>query len=417
MLWHCIMLLFLQKGWLLTMNEIIRKNFPFLQQNNAEIFLDNAATSQKPKAVLDAMHNFLVHDYAPVHRGIYARSERATAAYEDARNTVARYLNADNAEIIFTKNATEGINFIAATWALDTLRQHDEIVLTELEHHANLVPWQQVAEHTGALLRIIPVNDQGILREDCIDTYITQKTKIVAFVDISNALGTATPKQKLIARARHVGASILLDACQSAPNQRINVKDLDVDFLVFSGHKMLGPTGIGVLYIAKKIQPYVRPYQFGGGMIFDADYYKASWLSAPHCYEAGTPPITEAIGLAAAIRYLTNSVDLALVRNHQASLCRRLIEGLDKNSQITILGSPEYLVEHGHLVSFVHKKYHHHDVAAFLDKHGIAVRAGSYCAQPLAKRLGIDGSVRVSFYLYNTHDEVDTLLHLLDRLK
>lgn len=392
-----------------------KDDFPFFSYHKNLIFFDNAATSQKPQQVIDAVNDFYTQYNAPIKRGLYDLAEQATELFEHARATIAEYINAHSDETIFTSGATEGINFIATAWGQKHLTSGDEIVLTELEHHSNLVPWQQCAQRTGAVIKFIPANSDGSLDLSNLDTIITNKTKLVSFLDVSNAIGTHLAVSTLVKRAREVGAKVLIDACQSVPHQKIDVNNYDCDFLVFSGHKMLGPTGIGILYIKKEMQAEVPPYQFGGGMIFEAGYQETRFLKPPQCYEAGTPPVAQAIGLAAAVEYL-NKVDFNWLKEHEASMCARLIEGLQALPDIHILGPIEQLKKEGHLVSFVHEKHHFHDVAAYLNQEQICVRTGHYCAQPLARKLGIDGSIRVSFYLYNSLDQVDVLVDTLEKL-
>ena len=395
--------------------KLYQNDFPFFKKHKDLIFLDNAATSQKPQFVLDAINNFYAYYNAPIKRGLYKLAEEATELFEKARKTIAVFINADPDETIFTSGATESINFIAATWGQKHLKRGDEIVLTELEHHSNLIPWQQCAIKTGAVLKFIPAKQDGTLDISDLATIITKKTKLVTFLDVSNALGTHLPVSILVKRAREVGAKVFIDACQLVPHQKIDVKKYDCDFLAFSGHKMLGPTGIGILYIKKDIQPEVPPYQFGGGMVFEAYYDSCRFLEPPHSYEAGTPPIVQAIGLAAAVDYL-NKVDFDWLKGHEAALCARLIEGLQGIPGIKILGPLEQLKKEGHLVSFIHEKYHFHDVSAYLDAKNICVRTGHYCVQPFARKIGIDGSIRVSFYLYNSLDQVDQLIEALQEL-
>ncbi|MCX5925143.1 MAG: SufS family cysteine desulfurase [Candidatus Dependentiae bacterium] len=398
----------------------IRSDFPIfthaVHKNRLLCYLDNAATTHKPQSVIDGMVHFYSQDNATVGRAIYTSGERATSLYEAARETVQHFIGAQNAsEIVFTRGATEGINAIAHAWAAHCLHAGDEIVLTELEHHANLLPWQRVSQQTGAVIKFIPIHADGSLDYTDLDTIITHKTKLVATTHVSNALGTTVDIDRIITRARHVGARILIDASQSAPHQRINVTTLDPDFLVFSGHKMLGPTGIGVLYVKKSVHHELVPYQCGGGMVFNATWQTASWLKMPHLLEAGTPAIAQAIGLASAISYL-EQIDFKELAIHEAALCSRLIDGLLKLLPIRILGPIAQLRTQGHLVSFVVNGLHAHDVAAYLDHKGICVRAGHHCAQPLAQTLGIEASVRVSFYLYNTQQEVDFLLETLTQI-
>jgi cysteine desulfurase/selenocysteine lyase len=395
-----------------------KTDFPILStQINGHplIYLDSAATSQKPQQVLDALTNFYTQHNANVHRAVYHLGEDATQLYENARETVANFINAQPEEIIFTKGTTESINFVAATWAAQHLKTGDEIVLTELEHHSNLIPWQQIACKVGAILKFIPVNKDGTLDCTQLPTIINHKTKLVSVTHISHALGTQLPLADIIVQAQQVGAKVVIDAAQSVPHQTINVKTMGCDFLAFSGHKMLGPTGIGVLYIKKELHDALSPYQFGGGMVYEASFTTATFLKAPHKFEAGTPPIAQAVGLAAAINYLT-SHDMHKLQQHEALLCAKLIEGLQTLSRVKILGPIDQLKKHGHLVSFTVDGMHSHDVAAYLGSHGICVRAGHHCAQPLAKKLGLDASVRVSFYGYNTIEEVEILLQVMQKM-
>ncbi len=397
----------------------LRKDFPALQQkinDHPLIYVDNAATTQNPKVVTDRLAQFYNEGYANTFRGVYGLGEKTTAAYEQARLKVAEFIGADPQETIFTQGTTESINFVATAWGLNHLKAGDEIVLTELEHHANLIPWQQVAQKTGAILKFISISEDGTLNLDNLDSIITSKTKFVGCIQISNALGTTVDIKRIIKAARAVGAPILIDAAQSVPHIKIDVHELDCDFLAFSGHKMCGPTGIGVLYIAKRMFDSVPPYQFGGGMLSHATYETATWLKPPHRYEAGTPPIAQAIGLGTAIDYLEQNVDFEALKADEASLCAQLIEGLEKMDHIRILGPIDQLKKEGHLVSFVAEGMHAHDVAAYLDSYGIAVRAGHFCAQPLFTKLGLDAAVRVSFYLYNTPQEVDKIISVLKDL-
>ena len=398
--------------------NFLRKDFPILTSTPQPfIYFDNAATTQKPLQVIDAISTFYKTTYATVHRSIYFRAEKATEAFENVRKAVAQFINASPKEIIFTKGATESINLVASSWGLNNLKKGDEIVLTELEHHSNLIPWQQVAKKNGCILKFIPIHADGTLALENLDAIITKKTKFVSVIHVSNALGTHNDIQKIINAAHAVGARILIDAAQSVPHQSIDVRRLNPDFLVFSGHKMLGPTGVGILYAKKEVQQEMPPYQFGGGMVVQASYSDTQWLEAPYCYEAGTPPIAEVIGLGAALEYLKEYVNFDDLRAHEAALCTQAIEGLQKIPGVTLLGPLEQLKKQGHLVSFTVEGHHPHDVGAYLDAHGIAVRTGHYCAQPLARRLDIDSSIRISFYCYNTSEEVECFLSVIKKLK
>ena len=394
--------------------ERVRLDFPFLQQQNIAplIYFDNAATTQKPYRVLEALNSFYTNYNAPVYRGIYQRAEKTTQLYEAARAAVAQFIGAQADEIIFTRGTTESINFVATAWARETLQHGDEIVLTELEHHANLVPWQQVAAKTGATLTFIPVTPNGDLNYSQVNTVITSKTKIVAVTHCSNAVGTLVDIQPIVQAARQVGAYVLIDAAQTAPYGLVNVQDLACDFLAFSGHKMLGPTGIGVLYIKRALHDMLLPYQYGGGMVYNVDYKRSIFRNAPYKFEAGTPSTAQAIGLQAALEYLTH-YNLDALQKHVALLCETAIAHLKRYSRVRVIGPQENLKRHGHLVSFVVDGIHAHDIAAYLDQHGVCVRAGTHCAQPLHQTLAIDSSVRLSFYIYNTLAEVEYVLDVL----
>lgn len=397
----------------------IRKDFPLLQKKvdrHQLIYFDNAATSQKPQQVIDAISNYYESQNSPIHRAMYNLGEQATTLYEQAREKVAQFINAHSDEVIITKGTTQSINAVAAGWARVHLKEGDEILLTQMEHHANLLPWQQVAKMTGAILKFIPILPDGTLDMKSLDHLLTKKTKLVSCIHVSNVLGTHNDIETITKKAHAVGARVLIDAAQSVAHQIIDVKKINSDFLVFSGHKMLGPTGIGILYIKKELHDQMQPYEFGGGMVYEADFTHASWAKAPYKFEAGTPPIAQAIGLGAAIDYIQKNIDFAQLQTHEARLCSMLIEGLQKHPKITILGPIEQLKERGHLVSFVVKDMHPHDVATYLGNHGICVRAGHHCAQPLAKLLGISGSVRASFYAYNTLEEVEKFLELITLL-
>lgn len=392
-----------------------KKDFPLFRHYPRLIYFDNAATTQKPATVLDAVNEFYEKHNASVHRGTYALAENATRLYEQARATVARFIGADANELIFTKGATEGINFVAQAWALKHLKQEDEIILSVLEHHANLLPWQHIAQARGVIIKFIPLTPQGLLDIDALPSLITNRTRLISVVHVSNALGTRVDIKKVVAYAKPHGIKVMIDACQSVPHEKLDVHDIGCDFLVFSGHKMLGPTGIGVLYIKSEMQEYIDPYQRGGGMVFEADYSNATWLNAPYKFEAGTPPIAQAIGLAVAVRYL-DTMDLAQIRKYQADLCKKVINALVTMPGITVLGPLRQLATEGSLVTFYHRSIHAHDIAAYLDTHSICVRAGNYCAQPLARLLKIDASVRISFYLYNTQEEVDLFIEAMRKL-
>lgn len=399
------------------MNKKIRSDFPIFEHTiNGKplIYLDSAATTQKPRAVLDALTNFYITSNANIHRGVYRLAEHATELYEQARAHVAQFINAADAnEIVFTRGTTESINLVASTWGKQNIKEGDEILITELEHHANLVPWQRLAAEQQAVLKYIPVLGDGTLDYTAVPQLLTHRTKLVAISHVSNALGVHNGIQDIIDAAHNVGARVLIDAAQSVAHQPIDTQKMNCDFLAFSSHKMLGPTGIGVLYIKKELHETMPPYQVGGGMVYETDFHHASWRKTPHKFEAGTPAIAQAVGLSAAISYLQATVDWATLREHEARLCIQLIDGLSSIEGITILGPIEQLKKVGHMVTFTVDGVHAHDVAAYLDTFGICVRAGHHCAQPLAKKMGLEASIRASFYLYNTQDEIEQLIDAL----
>lgn len=397
----------------------LRADFPILSQkiNGYAIApCDNASTTHKPQSVIDSIVQFYSATNANIYRGIHLFAEQATIMYEAARVKVAHFIGAYPEEIIFTRGCTSGINFVVATWGDKHIKAGDEIVLTELEHHANLLPWQRLAQKKGAILKFIPIFPDGSLDLSGLDSLITHKTKMVSVIHVSNAVGTHVNLSTIILRARTVGARVLVDAAQSVAHQKINVHMMDCDFLVFSGHKLLGPTGIGVLFIKKELHGELPPYEVGGGMVDDATYDTATWTRAPHKFEAGTPAIAQAIGLGCAIDYIEHNINFDELQKYEAQLCTRLIEGLSRFEQIKIFGPLAELKQKGHLVSFFVDNIHSHDVAAFLDSRGISVRAGHHCAQPFAKKLGYDASVRVSFYFYNTFEDVDRVIAAIQEL-
>jgi cysteine desulfurase / selenocysteine lyase len=394
----------------------IRNDFPFLSGKNPTVYLDNASTTQKPQSVIEALTDYYSGVTSNVGRGVYRAAEQTTEQYEAARATVARWIGAGATEVIFTSGATQGINLIATGWAAQHCSPGNEIVVSQLEHHSNLVPWQSVAKQTGAELKAIPVHSNGTLNLTHLETIITPRTRLVAVSHISNVTGALTNLELIIARAHAVGAKVLVDAAQSAPNVKLDVHKMDCDFLVFSGHKLLGPTGIGVLYIREDLQDEVTPTQLGGGMIESADFNTAVWREGLHRFEGGTPPIAQALGLAAAVTYLTQTIEFSDLMVHQSALCAEFIAGLQTIKGSRILGPVEELVKRGHLVSFSLEGIHAHDAAAYLDQYGIAVRAGFQCAYPLAQTLHWPPCVRVSFYLYNTHQEVRKCLEVLQSL-
>lgn len=397
------------------------KDFPILKRTvrggNALVYLDSGATSQKPIQVIEAENNFNKNSNAAVHRGAHLLAEEASLAYESARQKVADFIEAKVTETIFTKSATESINAIAYSFGNSAkgskfhLKAGDEIVVTEMEHHANLIPWQQLAKRTGAKLRWLSVDTNGRLDLSNIDEVINKQTKIVAFTHQSNVLGTIPPIKLITEKAKSVGAITVLDACQSAPHFKIDVNDLDVDFVAFSGHKMLGPTGIGVLWGRQELLEEMEPFLFGGSMIDSVEMDSASWAELPRKFEAGVPNMAQAVGLGAAIDYL-NIVGMDNIHNHEIALTKQLLAGLQHIQGVKVVG-PTDLVDRGGVVSFTIDGVHPHDVGQVLDQYGIAVRTGHHCAWPLMRKLNQVGTTRASFHLYNTSAEIDKLLNTI----
>jgi cysteine desulfurases, SufS subfamily len=399
----------------------IRSDFPVLaQQVNGKplVYLDSGATAQKPRQVLEALDAYYRHDNANVHRGLHALSMRATDAYEKARARVARFINAaDPAEIVFTRGTTESINLVAQTWAAANLAPGDEILLTEMEHHSNLVPWQLVAARARAVVRYLPVagaDAEHGLDLDRLDEFLTPKTKLFAFTHISNTLGTVNPVAELCRRARAVGAITVIDAAQSAGHEPLDVQAIGCDFLAFSGHKMCGPTGIGALYGRKALLDAMPPYQGGGGMIENVEFSGSTFKPAPERFEAGTPDIAGAIGLAAACDYL-DGIGRAAISAHDHHLGELARAALDELPGIRVLG-PRAGSPRAGMVSFAFNNIHAHDVITVADQQGVALRGGHHCNMPLMKKLGLPSTARASFYLYNTEEEVAALAAALRKV-
>jgi cysteine desulfurase/selenocysteine lyase len=391
--------------------EEIRADFPILgstvRDGRPLVYLDNAATSQKPRQVIDAISRFYTSENANIHRGLHYLSERATTAYDAAREKVARFLGAGSpSEIVFTRGTTEAINLVAQSWGRSTLRPGDEVLVTGMEHHANLVPWQLVCEQTGATFRAVPITDRGELDLDAFDRLLTERTRLFAVGHVSNALGTVNPVRELAARARARGAMVLVDGAQSAPHRPIDVAELGCDFFACSGHKLFGPTGIGVLYGKKAILDGMPPWQTGGDMIERVTLERTTWAAPPARFEAGTPPIAEVLGLAAAIDYV-ESVGLAAIGKWEGELLARATELVGALPGVRIIGTAR---EKAGVLSFVLGGIHPHDVGTVLDDEGVAVRAGHHCAQPVMERFGIPATVRASFAFYNTPDEIEVLV-------
>ena len=389
--------------------KTIIKDFPILKRRineNKLIYFDNAATSQKPKVVIDTLSNFYSNNNANIHRGVHTLSMEATYLYDEAKEKIAEFINAPNSNsIIFTRGTTESLNLIADSWGQSNLKESDTIVITELEHHSNIVPWQELIKKTKSKLRYIPINTDGTLNLANINNIITKNTKLISMTHVSNGIGTINNIKKIIKIAKSVGATTVIDAAQSVPHMPIDVSDLDCDFLTFSGHKMLAPTGIGVLYGKKELLESMPPYQKGGDMILEVTYDKATWNEIPFKFEAGTPNIAGAIGLGAATNYLMK-IGMQNIRDHEIEITKYAYNNLMNVDGIEILG-PENTDIRAGLISFNIPNIHPHDLGTFLDSKGIAIRTGHHCAMPLIKKLGRHSSARASFYLYNTNHEVD----------
>jgi cysteine desulfurase/selenocysteine lyase len=391
----------------------IRDDFPILNQSvhgHPLIYFDNAATTQKPRAVVEALRHYYESDNANVHRGLHALSTRATEAYEAARQRVADYIGAASPdEIVFTRGTTESINLVAQSWGGKFLRSGDVVLLTEMEHHSNLVPWQLLAERLGVKLRFVPVRENGTLALDDLDALL-DGVKLFGFTHVSNSLGTINPVADLCRKARAAGAVTLIDAAQSAGHLPVNVQELGCDLLAFSGHKMCGPTGIGVLYGREGILESMPPYQGGGEMIVSVTLEKSVFKKPPHRFEAGTPNIAGAIGLAAAIDYV-EGIGRDRIFEHDSDLARHAVERLSRIPGMRLIGPSK---DAGTVVSFVMENAHPHDLTTYADRYGVALRGGHHCNQPLMRKFGLPGTTRASFYFYNTIAEVDRMAEILE---
>lgn len=396
--------------------QALRSDFPLLRRSmhgKPLVYLDSAATSQKPRSVIDAMERYYQQHNANVHRGVYELAEDATAAYEAARHNIAHFINGTPEETIFVRNATEAINLVAYSWGRRNIQRGDIIVLTPLEHHSNLVPWQILAQETGADLEYLSLHPDGSLDLSSLDAYLeTGRVRLVASTYISNVLGTIVPVRELVRKAHAAGATILIDGAQAVPHLAVDVRDLDVDFLAFTGHKMLGPMGIGVLYGRRAILEDMPPFLGGGEMIRRVGLRESTWNDLPWKFEAGTPSVGDAVGLGAAVDYL-QSVDMAAIREHDRHLARYTMDVLRAIDGVQVYG-PE---ERGAAVAFNLEGVHPHDLASVLDEQGIAVRAGHHCAQPLHDLLDVSATTRASFHLYNDKQDVDALAGGIERAK
>ncbi|MER5353332.1 cysteine desulfurase [Kitasatospora sp. NPDC002551] len=404
--------------------DAIRKDFPVLQRllhdGKPLVYLDNAATSQKPRQVLDALNAYYERHNANVHRGVHVLAEEATALYEGARDKVAAFINAPSRdEVVFTKNASESLNLVAnmLTWADEPYRvdAESEIVITEMEHHSNIVPWQLLSQRTGAKLKWFGLTDEGRLDLSNIDELITEKTKVVSFTLVSNLLGTVNPVEAIVRKAQDVGALVVIDASQAAPHMVLDVQALEADFVAFTGHKMLAPTGIGVLWGRQELLEDLPPFLGGGEMIETVTMGSSTYAPAPHKFEAGTPPIAQAVGLGAAIDYLSG-IGMERIAAHEHAITAYAVERLLEVPDLRIIG-PRTAVDRGAAISFTLGDIHPHDVGQVLDEQGIAVRVGHHCARPVCLRYGIPATTRASFYLYSTPGEVDALIDGLHHVR
>jgi cysteine desulfurase/selenocysteine lyase len=397
----------------------LRAQFPALAQEvggHPLVYLDNAATSQKPQSVLDALAAYYEDDNANVHRGIHELSRRATTAFEGARVKLAKFIGApDSDELVWTRGTTEAINLVASSWGMDTLGDGDEILLSSLEHHSNIVPWQLVASRTGARLRYIEMDEQGRLILDDLPELLTDRTRLVAVSHISNALGTVNPIREIVDQAKQVGALVLVDGAQAVPHRRVDVQELGCDFYAFSGHKMCGPTGSGGLWARRSLLESMPPYQGGGEMIRMVERDTSTWAEIPHKFEAGTPNIAGAIALGAAADFL-DEVGFDAIAEHERELLSYALERLDDMGGINVYG-PTDLDERSGVISFTMGDAHPHDISTILDSRGIAIRAGHHCAQLVMQHFGISATARASFYLYNSTDDVDRLIEGLASVK
>ena len=395
----------------------LRRDFPALDQSvhgKPLVYLDNAATAQTPRAVIDAMRGFYEQDCANVHRGVHELSQRATDDYEDARGEVQRFLGAaDRGEIIYTRGTTDAINLVAGSYGRKYVQAGDEIVISAMEHHSNIVPWQMLCEERGARLRVAPINDDGELLLDEFEKLLNDRTRLAAVAHVSNALGTVNPVQTLIQMAHKRGIPVLVDGAQAVPHMRVDVRELDCDFYAFSGHKLFGPTGVGILYGKRNWLEQMPPYQGGGDMISSVTFEKTTYNDLPYKFEAGTPIIAGAIGLGEAIRYL-NAIGLDRIAAYEKDLLTYATQALSAIEGIRLIGTAR---EKASVVSFVLDSVHPHDVGTVLDREGIAVRAGHHCAQPVMQRFGVASTTRASLAFYNTREEIDALAAGIRKVK
>jgi len=400
--------------------ENCRNHFPVLERKVRDgkklVYLDNAATTQKPIQVIDAISDYYKNNNSNIHRAVHALAEESTEAFEQTRDKVAEFLNIKNAqEIIFVKGTTEAINLVANAWGRDNVKEGDIIVTTEYEHHSNIVPWQLLTQDKKAQLKYIDINDNGELMIDQLDEYLsTGKVKLVAFSHVSNVLGTITPVKEIISKCKNAGVKTLIDGAQAVPHMKVDLTELDCDFYAFSAHKMLGPTGVGVLWAKKEILEKMIPYQGGGDMIREVHKYETTWNDLPYKFEAGTPNIADVIGFKTAIEYL-QKIGMENIRNHELELTKYALEQMEKVPGITLYGTKEPK-KRGGVVSFNFNDVHPHDVGTIIDKDGVAIRSGHHCAQVLMEKLNVAATNRASFYIYTTKEEIDALIAALQNV-
>jgi cysteine desulfurase / selenocysteine lyase len=395
----------------------IREDFPILKQQvhgKPLVYLDNAATTQKPRVVIDALACFYCAECSNIHRGVHALSERATQEYEDAREDIRQFINAGStSEVIFVRGATEAINLVASSYGRNVLKRGDEVIISAMEHHSNIVPWQIVCEQTGAKLRVVPINDRGELIMDEYEKLLGPRTKFVAISHMSNALGTINPVREIIAKAHAWNVPVLVDGAQAVSHTKVDVQDLDADFYAFSGHKLYGPTGVGILYGKEKFLDAMPPYQGGGDMIRSVTFEKTIYAPLPAKFEAGTPNISGGIGLGSAIGYV-NQLGMEKIAAHESDLLARATEAVQSIPGVRIIGMA---AKKASVLSFVMEDVHPHDIGTILDQQGVAIRTGHHCAQPVMQRFGIPATARASFAMYNTFEEVDALVRALHKVR
>ena len=400
--------------------ESLRNDFPVLERKVRDgkklVYLDNAATTQKPIQVIDAISDYYKNNNSNIHRAVHALAEESTEAFEQTRDKVAEFLNTkDSQEIIFVKGTTEAINLVANAWGRDNVKEGDIIVTTEYEHHSNIVPWQLLTQDKKAQLKYIDIDDNGELMIDQLDEYLsTGKVKLVAFSHVSNVLGTITPAKEIISKCKNAGVKTLIDGAQAVPHMKVDLTELDCDFYAFSAHKMLGPTGVGVLWAKKEILEKMTPYQGGGDMIREVHKYETTWNDLPYKFEAGTPNIADVIGFKTAIEYL-QKIGMENIRNHELELTKYALEQMEKVPGITLYGTKEPK-KRGGVVSFNFNDVHPHDVGTIIDKDGVAIRSGHHCAQVLMEKLNVAATNRASFYIYTTKEEIDALIAALQNV-